>query len=459
MSKFSKWLVKNFWVIMIAGLLVRLILAGITSWNNDIRVWFQFAADLKSGIGVYTNKTFSYPPGLAAILSVVYYPLTIFSNPSQWSHYSAVVDKLSAASLLFWPNVATPFFAFYSKIPLFLAEIGFLLVLYSTYKKNIGLDKIKLILLFFYLNPLVIFVSAIHGQLDLFPILVLAAGFLFYRKQNFFWSGILIGLATTMKLYPALIFLPLLFYIFSTGVSKQYFTSAYKLLLGFLLPVSAMLVYMIFVPASSVVTFTRFSTIGFEGSMNFAAINYLPFLQSAIFHHQKSLSNFMTFGLYFSPFVAYYFARRWFYKNKIVDKFELEKIIVTTFFLIYFFSGRTDPNYLLWALPFLLALVLENQVKLSSILSFTGAGFLFYLGIHSMSWKVLFFPLSYFGYSIQNMADQYIRFSQIPGLINSKIYADIFLFSAIWLIAAEFSIIRQMFRNQIRNPNVEIRKK
>ncbi len=442
LNKVGKFLIKNFWFLMFLGLFIRLILAGISSWNNDIHVWYSFAADLKNHVGVYTNRTFSYPPGLAIILAIIYFPLTIFSGPDQWGKFSLAVDKLSANSLLFHPIINSPFFGFYTKIPLFLAEIALLYIFYLTYRNTIFTDKLKILALVFYLNPLIIFLNAVHAQLDVFVVLTVVISVYFFRKKSFLFAGLFLGAATTMKLYPGFLFLAYLYIIFFearnwSGSIKK----AILFVLGFIFPVGSMLVYMHFVPAASVSTFARVDTIGFEGSLNLAFINYLPPLVPFISKNSSILVKIMQYCLFTVPFIGLLSA---IYINKKLPRLRpyiLESVSVIIIFLIFLFSSRTNPNYLVWVMPFLLIVYTVGAISFSNIASISLAALLFYFGVHSLSFKALFFPMTYFGYPVDKICDDYMRMSSLRGSINSKIYADVFLISAIWFIASEFSII------------------
>lgn len=432
---------------MFFGLIIRLILAGATSWNNDIHVWYQFAADLKSGVGVYTNRTFAYPPGMALLLVVIYLPLALFSGPEQWGNFSSIIDKISAKSLLFYPIINSPFFGYYTKIPMFIAEIALLYVLYLTYKETVSTNKLRLLALFFYLNPLIIFINAVHAQLDIYVVLTLAISILFFKRNQFVWSGLILGLATSMKLYPGFLFLAYLMLIITETKSRsKKISRALVFSLSFAIPLFFMILFLMKEPAAMVSTFARVNTIGFEGSLNLGFINYIPALFPFISKHSDLLVNIMQYCLLAVPFIGLLLVPVVIKKLPNLRPYILEFISVVVLFLILLFSSRTNPNYIIWAIPFLLALLASNIISIKSVLSISLAALFFYFGIHSLSIKALFTPMTYFGYPTQSIVDQYYLLSAKTGLVNSKLYADIFLISAIWFIVSQFSIIYQAIR-------------
>lgn len=434
---------------MAVGLLIRLLLAGTTSWNYDIHVWYQFASDLKTGIGIYTNRTFSYPPGAALILVIIYLPLILFSGPDQWGRYSGVVDKLGAKSLLFTPIINSPFFGYYTKIPIFAAEIALLYVLYLTYKNTIPIHKMKLLALVFYLSPLIIFINAVHAQLDIYVVLALAIAVLFYKKEQFLWAGLALGFATSIKLYPGFLFLAYLFLIIVQTSGKQLrIRRVLKFSLSFALPIILMFLFMIRQPAAMISTFARVNTIGFEGSLNLGFINYIPPLVPLITKNSVILTKFMEYCLLVLPFFGIWLTHFSLKKLPNLKPYLLEYVSAVVLLLTFLFSSRTNPNYLIWVMPFLLALAAFYVVSIRNIISISMAALLFYFGINSLSWKVLLMPLTYFGYQVQPIADQYYHFSASSGLINLYIYADVFLIAAVWFLAIIFVIIYRATRFQ-----------
>lgn len=447
MQTLSRLAVKYFWILIFIGFVLRLVLAGTTAWSSDISVWHRSVGDIKSGVGIYTNMGFSYPPGMAVLFYVIYLPIAMLVRPELWGTFSETINIISIKSWLFSPIITSPFFNFYTKLPLFIAEIALLYVLYLIYRQEFSNSRLKLIGLIFYLNPLVIFVSAVHAQFDIFVVLAVAVSVLFIKNEKLFLAGLLLGVATTMKIYAVFLFLPyldiILFHYYPTYHQRRTIS---KFAGGFAIPVVLMISFMALQPSSAVSTFARVSTIGFEGSLNLGFINYLPWLHDFIARNTIFLNNFMQLGLGLTPLFGLATVHFLIRKFPRFGLFLLESASVTTLFLVYLFSSRTNPTYLIWVLPFMTVLVVAEVISFWNLLGMSLAAILFYFGVNYLSWKVLFFPLVYFGNSLNPMVDQYNRFLNFHGLINTNIMADVFLFSAIWFIWCQIKIYIQIFR-------------
>jgi hypothetical protein len=71
----------------------------------------------------------------------------------------------------------------------------------------VAADKRRLIAAAWFLNPVLIYTTAIHGQFDALPVCLCVLGLLALRRQQFVACGFALGVAAAFKLY-ALLFLP-----------------------------------------------------------------------------------------------------------------------------------------------------------------------------------------------------------------------------------------------------------
>lgn len=458
MASFIK---KNFWLLFLIGFLIRIILSGLSSWNKDVAVWYRLAMDLKDGFGAYGNLNFSYPPGLAAIFSLTLIPIVFLLPYANWGIYDSSITTMGGDTWLFDPIVTSPIFNFLFKVPIFVAEIFLVYLLYKYLKERTKKDEIaKMVVIFWYLNPLIIFINAIHGQLDIYPVIFLfLAVILFYLKKDFF-SGVLFGISITMKMFP-FIFLPFvlvfIFYRDWHDKTKRKILNAFQFFAGAIIfPIS---LFFLFSKGSfaNILVFTRFDTIGFEGSLNFGFINYVPSLFNFIAKNESFLLNVQKYGLILGLILLFV----WIISNinRAKDKFRefpLEVTFVLALFLLYFFSQRTNPNYIIWCLPFVLVLCAIEVIPYLAYWLLSLSGFIFYLGIYSLAYKLLFISSSkFFGWpSFQSLTLQYVKLRSLKGLINDTILEDIFLFAAL-LFYCTFVVIVIKLLNLIKKRSVK----
>lgn len=170
---------------LVVATLLRLALAPWTAWPNDTYAWVRVGWDTLAGLGPYDRLGFSYPPGWAAILALVTRPLAVALPPEQWATY----PPTGLADL----PVPHPLFLLAVKLPAISADLG---VGWLLSRRSRALAA------FWLFNPLVVFVSAVHGQYDslvsLTTVLALAAA----SSGVSAFSGLAIGTGTVLKFVP-----------------------------------------------------------------------------------------------------------------------------------------------------------------------------------------------------------------------------------------------------------------
>lgn len=146
-----------------------------------------------------------------------------FQNP--WQHYYDLnLNKDSFPYHTFMLFLLTPFAALakliglhgFFKIPLLFADIGVYYLL-----KNILPNKIDKILVFYFLNPIIIYAIYIHSQLDIIPTAILLYSIYLITNKKYLYSAIVIGVALATKIH-IIIALPIIFfYLFKTESIKK----------------------------------------------------------------------------------------------------------------------------------------------------------------------------------------------------------------------------------------------
>lgn len=95
---------------------------------------------------------------------------------------------------------------FIFKIPLLIADIGIYRVLTKLFP-----HKQKNIILFYFLNPIIIYAIFIHSQLDIIPTAILIASIYYLKKNKYLTSAIILGMALATKIH-IIVALPLFFF-------------------------------------------------------------------------------------------------------------------------------------------------------------------------------------------------------------------------------------------------------
>jgi hypothetical protein len=170
---------------LLPAALIRLALAPLTAWPNDVATWVRLGWDMLAGYGPYDRLNFSYPPGWAAILSLWLQPLALVLPPDRWATLpeGGFTDQL----------VPHPLFLVVAKLPAILADLGVGWLLYR---------QARWVAMLWLFNPLVIFVSAVHGQYDSFVSLTITLSLLGALSGAALTSGLACGIGTALKFVP-----------------------------------------------------------------------------------------------------------------------------------------------------------------------------------------------------------------------------------------------------------------
>lgn len=451
-------MIKRYFIwFLILGVVIRIILAGISAWNYDVSIWYRFALDLKVGFGPYGHYNFSYPPGMAAFFGFTIVPLIKFIPIEKWG--MIVPDLYGVRSWIIDPNITSPIFNYMFKLPLILGEMLFLYLLFIYIRERISEEKAKWAAILWYLNPLVIFAIAIHGQLDIYPILFLFLGVMLLYAESELLAGLMIGSAVSMKMYPIFLVLPFMAIILSAYQEEEMkikLKKLFKFIIGLSLPLVLLVLYLLKNDKARELVFNRFQTIGFEGSLNLGFINYIPWLVPFIDKNSDLLGWFQVIGLIIGIIVITLVAALKYTKStRLFKSFPFEVVSLLVILVVYFFSQRTNPNYLLWSFPFMLIIIAKRPALTVYYYLLSLAGSIFYLAINSFSSGILFLPLAEyferFNISTSNIINNYLYLDMLSGLINRRMMFDAYLASAlifIFSVVIIFINLAKEFRSQ-----------
>ncbi|MBL0686868.1 MAG: hypothetical protein JJV94_03470, partial [Sulfurospirillum sp.] len=104
-------------------------------------------------------------------------------------------------------NIESQIFSnFIFKLPLFIADITIFFILLNLFSR-----KQNRVILFYFINPIIIYAIYMHSQLDIIPIALLFISLYFLIKNKLLYFSIFLGFALSTKLN-ILIVLPLLFF-------------------------------------------------------------------------------------------------------------------------------------------------------------------------------------------------------------------------------------------------------
>jgi hypothetical protein len=209
-------------VILAIGIIARLILIPISAHPLDMNIWYREATT----IAEYGPTSVSlFPPvnNFFMLIPVAY----VYDVLAHVFGAGTVAMNSLPAALNFYPgqNVdVVPGFLFNTvlKGPLLISDILVTLCLYKLTKQVTGnLNLANKAALIWFLNPLVIWISAGWGMWDTFAVLFTLVSMYFLLRRRFFASSAFLVLAIITKVYPVVFLLPFSAYLLKTSPPKE----------------------------------------------------------------------------------------------------------------------------------------------------------------------------------------------------------------------------------------------
>lgn len=249
-----------------------------------------------------------------------------------------------------------------TKIPLLIADISILMILLKLIPNSE--DKV---LFYYFLNPIVIYATYIHSQLDIIPTSLLFFCVYFLTIQKFRISSIFFGLAIATKIH-VLIALPLIAYFllkkFSIKFTIKYFIISVLIVLFFDLPFlfSEGFFYMVLANSKQNLLFDTYYTIGTLKLLIPILLIMVVFLH---LYNQSKLNHdlmFFYFGILFTslvffiypapawyiwmiPFVSFFFIKNH-NQYKTIVLYSLFSLNYCVFFVFFYSSDYVDIIFL-----------------------------------------------------------------------------------------------------------------
>ncbi|MCI4333861.1 MAG: DUF2029 domain-containing protein, partial [Thermoplasmata archaeon] len=192
------------WVLLL-GLVIRLVLAPLTSWGIDTPYFTLSAARMLQTGSPYGGDTFFNGPfGPVAELPGFAFA-SVFGSPSSFVQYVPALLPVAIHSQIVIPYLPTPGALLVLKLPMIASDALVTVLVYHAVRLHAGSRLATAAAAAWFLNPLVVWVSAVHGEVDTFAALFVLAAFLALERRLAFVAGVLLGLGTFAKVYPVLL--------------------------------------------------------------------------------------------------------------------------------------------------------------------------------------------------------------------------------------------------------------
>lgn len=293
--------------------------------------------------------------------SALFYPFlesVSSENFNPWHHYfvnGLNVDAFPYHGLMLW--LLTPFAligkatglgSILIKLPLLLADVLVYYVLTKIFR-----NKDKLIFRFYFLNPIVIYATYIHSQLDIIPTSLVLVSIYFLINDKYNNSAVFLGLALSTKLHVAIAIPLIFFYIYR---ARSFFSGLKFISLSFLILLFFDIPFLFNSGFSEMVLNNSKQHLLFDtyyeiGSLKIILPLAAIFLTYFHFFNQNKVNQdllFFYFGILFTvavifiyPGPAWYvwmipFITVYFIKNSDLKKFKLLFYLLSVSYLVFF---------------------------------------------------------------------------------------------------------------------------
>lgn len=355
------------WPFLLAGLAIRFVLAPFTL-NEDLVVFSQASLSMLYGGGPYASPSI-YPPAWLLYLNIIGHATSLFVPGSDWLTTNSALTALYYRTNQIIPEyTVNVVFVVFLKGSLFLWDIAtgvliYILAVRITGRKELGPRAFAL----WFLNPLTIVVSAVHGTFDVIPTFFLLLALLFALERQAFFSGLATATGVLFKLYPAVL-IPLLLVILWRAIPRSTRRSRLSTTGWFFLGVG-ILPAVVFAAPGLLEQFLVLSTVGPRGAQQlyggwgywgFFSIPQLGPERAAL--HASSLLDVLVLGtiaVVLVCAVAFLYWRRTSIGTSRNDLWiPAAAVSVMAAFLI---PTVVQPQYSLWILPFLVLFVLRDR--------------------------------------------------------------------------------------------------
>ena len=206
--------------LLLVGVILRVVLAPLTSLDGDVSVWWQASQRAMEGVGLYTFTGFSYPPLFG------YWAVTLGMVTHWLGGSAAALGHLFPAgqqvgSQIFGPVVTTLWATALYKVPMILADVATAYLVWRI-AARLGYSpaRQRRAALWWFLNPLVIMTTAVQGQIDSLAAFAIALGVLATLEETWWLAGVAVSIGVAVKLAPGLVALPFAGYLLARSRTR-----------------------------------------------------------------------------------------------------------------------------------------------------------------------------------------------------------------------------------------------
>jgi hypothetical protein len=422
--------------ILIIGLVIRIILMPLLTYGYDFTHWALVMQHIQAGHGLYAIDGYWYPPTWGYILGAMS-PLLNLLGVTDYGHlFDAALGLQDIQWFNYTATLTSLAFNFIVKIPIVISDI---LVGYIIYKLILGKtgDKKKATYGFalWFLCPIVIYNSAVHGMFDSVAVLFMVLSVYSLYKGHYFLAGASLSVAVLTKVFPLYIVFALIAYLAlkHKGEGKILWTNLGKAAAGLLL--MTLIMYIPLFLDGTVMESLRFLT-GRVDNITSSAAASAGILDWIFMMAQNAFVWLQPVTMVLAVMLAYMMYRKGDEKK---DEHFFLCLMMTTALM---FLWTPEPRFMLMMLPFLIFFMVMFDKRFTLPYILISVGMLFY-SIVGHNFSLLLSLASY-----TNLADAYHMVALVEWM-NGPFQLGMIILFAIPLITAMVGLLL-LFHYSIR---------
>lgn len=208
-AKLSSFLRNPFVILIVLGLAIRLILAPLLTANYDMTYWSRIINMGDSGLTLYDIEGYHYTPPWGFFLSFVGFIGSLLGITNLGTRISELSSAMNYDTV--YSDIVTSMeFALLVKVSLIIVDVAVAYVLYRFVKDAFGDERKALtVSAIWFLSPMTIVQSAVHGMFDNLAVLMLVICLMMAHKRRYGLAGASLMLAILTKFF-AIFLIPLI---------------------------------------------------------------------------------------------------------------------------------------------------------------------------------------------------------------------------------------------------------
>ena len=220
-SENSRFLAGAALIVLVAGLLIRLVLAPLLTYPFDIEHWAVIIQNIDSGNGLYGLSGYFYTPVWGYIMGFD----TLLMNAvggldTMADRFTDLIGIEGLDFRFFTATTTTPVFNTVMKIPLIIVDVAVGYLLWDlVMEKTASKRKADTAFALWFLCPVVVYMSGIQAQFDCMSAMFTLLTVLLVRKDHCFLAGMMFTVAALIKFFPAFIIFVLVLYLWRKHAS------------------------------------------------------------------------------------------------------------------------------------------------------------------------------------------------------------------------------------------------